>query len=420
MGDKSRWTLPDVVHPTTYRRFVVCVPNNRFYIAAFQGLLVELTYSKNWQRDSLHTAAQVSRVWQHALENVLCDDCGEIIRVEESDYQMSICEQLRFVDGKLQGLCCGEWVDIDGQESFPPGGGGQPGGGTSQPEPGGCETYHANMQASGKYYVPTIVSTGDTIEIQNDSGAGNDGIVGPWHCPDGSSFFAGACLGGTGGPYFADPLPATDHMQLIANIGGTFYEIYGSVFTVPGGHTNVAVYIQANDSDLTDNAGDYTFDIEVCNNAAALWVREIDFTLTPGGFTPRGTPTFNIPAGVWIPGSGWGTVDVNDGGEAYRRIDLNRVCVACNIETVEMELQFTAGVYNALTAYCQYAEGGINNDSGAVVNGSPVILNSSAGTTGTTLLQLIGISSADTAEAGLDGSCTIRRVKWTGHGTPPF
>jgi hypothetical protein len=59
--------------PMAIARFVICVPDERFYIAAFQGLLIELTYSKNWQRDNALTAAAVSRVWQDVLANATCE-----------------------------------------------------------------------------------------------------------------------------------------------------------------------------------------------------------------------------------------------------------------------------------------------------------------------------------------------------------
>lgn len=300
MGHKSRWVLPTIINPPTYRKFVVCVPNERFYVAAFQGLLIELTYSKNWQRDPTHKAALVSRVWQNALENVLCDDCGEIIKVLESEYEMAICEQLRYQDGKLQGYCCGEWVDIEGQTGNPPGGGTQPGGGTEQPPAGECLTYHASMTANNKWYLPTVVSAGDVITVSNLTGAGNDGTLSPWHCPDGDTFFAGACIGGTGGPSGGDPDGSANHMELVMNIGGTWYEPVAGAVTVPGGVSNAEVYFQVNDSVLSDNAGSYVFDVEVCNNQDTAWIHVWDFTLTNGGWTALAGGT-----GVWVPGAGW-------------------------------------------------------------------------------------------------------------------
>lgn len=316
MGQKSRWTLPDVVHPLTYRKFVICVPNERFYIAAFQGLLIELTYSKNWQRDLAHTAAAVSRVWQDALESVLCDDCGETILMEESDYEMSICEQLRFQNGKLQGFCCGEWVDIEGQSGNPPGGGDQPGDGTEQPPEGGCASYHAKMAASNQWYLPTVVSSGDTIEVTNPDGAGNDGTLSPWHCPSGDTFFAGACIGGTGGPSGGDPDSAANHMELVVNIDGTWYEPLAGIITVPGGVSNASVYFQVNDATIGDNAGSYTFDVEVCNNQPASWSHFLNFLTGAHGVSWNGATSF------WTPSVGLGATAIGPNIPLRWRIPL--------------------------------------------------------------------------------------------------
>jgi len=294
MGQKSRWVLPSIIHPARYRKFVICVPDERFYIAAFQGLLIELTYSKNWQRDPSHKAAVVSRVWQTALENVLCDDCGETVLLDELEYIMSVCEQLRFQNGKLQGFCCGQWVDIDGQTDLPPGGGDQPGSGTDQPGPGECSTYHGKMQANNKWYLPTVLSTGDTVSLTNVSGAGNDGTLSPWHCPNGNTFFAGACIGGTRGFDGSDPDSSGHHMEIVLNIGGTWYEPLDGIVTVPGGVVNAESFIQVNDSNISDNAGSYTFDVEVCNNQAATWSHTLDFELGLHGFTLR-------PDASWVP-----------------------------------------------------------------------------------------------------------------------
>lgn len=298
----SRWTLPTVLNPPTYRKFVICVPNERFYIAAFQGLLIELTYSKNWQRDPFNTAAAVSRIWQAALASVLCDDCGDTVLLEELEYQMSVCEQLRFFNGKLEGFCCGEWIEIAGQTGIPNGGGSQPGDGTEQPEAGECLSYHAQMPANNKWYLPTIVSTGDVITLSNVEGAGNDGTLAPWHCPNGDTFFAGACIGGTGGPAGGDPLGSANHMEIVMNVAGTWYRPLPGPFTVPGGVTNAQVYFQVNDSAVSDNAGSYTFDVEVCNNETPEFVHVFDFLLTNGGFVNGGAGT-----GVWVPGAGWKT-----------------------------------------------------------------------------------------------------------------
>lgn len=299
----SRWTLPRIVNPPRSRRYVICVPDEQFYRAAFEGLLIELTYSKNWQRDADHTAAIVSRVWEQALLNMSCEAVPPTPGIQESDYEMSICEQLRFQNGKLQGFCCGEWVDIDGQEGVPPGGGDQPGGGTEQPPSGGCATYKAKMAANNKWYLPTVVSAGDTIAVTSADGAGNDGTLSPWRCPTGDTFFAGGCIGGTAGPSGGDPASAADHMEIVANIGGTWYRPLGGMITVPGGVSSAEVFFQVNDSDITDNAGSYTFSVEVCNNQAVINSHTFNFALSDGGFTVEANG--GDPGGEYVIGVGW-------------------------------------------------------------------------------------------------------------------
>lgn len=328
MGQKSRWTLPRIVHPQKYRRFVICVPDEQFYIAAFQGLLIELTYSKNWQRDVDHTAAVVSRVWQHALEDVLCDTCGTPVLIDESDYEMSLCEQLRFntTTHKLQALCCGEWVNISGQGADVPGGGDQPGGGTEQPGVGGCQTYHGKLNANGQWYLPTVVSAGDTIQLDNVRGAGYDGTVSPWHCPNGDTFFGGACVGGTGGPAGGDPAAAANHMEIVLHVSGVWYRPLNGAITVPGGVSLADAYLQVNDSALSDNAGSYTFDVIVCNNQTPVWCHYFDFALDTYGFSVV-VPGSQVSgdSGHWVAGTGFVYGDsVQSGPFYFRRVVIQR------------------------------------------------------------------------------------------------
>lgn len=418
MGHKSRWTLPAVVHPETYRKFVICVPNERFYIAAFQGLLIELTYSKNWQRDTAHTAAIVSRVWQEALESVLCDDCGEIIVTPDMEYEMSICELLRFQNGKLQGFCCGEWVDITGQGTLPPNGGDQPGGGTEQPGPGECVTYHGKMNASNQWYLPTVLNDGDTVELTNAVGAGNDGTLSPWHCPDGSTFFAGACIGGTGGPSGGDPDSSADHMELIMNIDGTWYEPIDGVITVSGGVVNGSAYIQVNDSDITDNAGSYTFDVEVCNNAAVGWERVIDFALTNGLFVSSSFPGYT--GGVWVPGTGWQATDETDGVNWARHLNFGRNWgTPVTLTYIEFDYTVTRGPELAPLDDEMYTNSTLRdshgNSSGTFVldyTGSPLAAQ--------TRLDVSIYVSQQATMGALSGQVTATKVILRGTGTPPF
>lgn len=325
----AKWVLPDVVNPPDHICFTIKVPNNRAHIGAFYGAIFNLTSARFWQDDPDHKAVQVAKVWREIFDNLLAGPCDLTTPdiIEEMEYEMSICEQLRYnpVTHKFEGLCCGVWEPIPGQDGFQIGGPGQPGDGSPQPAPGGCITYHAQFSAKGEYLVPTVVSAGDTIQFTNAQGAGHDGTVSPWKCPNGKTFFAGACVG-VGGTSGGDPAPAIDHMALIASIGGTYYPAFSGSITVPGGVSNAQITIQANDSTLTDNSGSYSLDIEVCRAAAAAtWSSFLDFTTSPYDWVNAGANQ-----GVWVPGLGWQVECLQQsgvvaGGASYMLADVGTV-----------------------------------------------------------------------------------------------
>lgn len=310
MGQKSRYVLPEVVDPIERVCFQVMVPKDRQHVAAFLGAIYGLSKPYEWQNDGAHTAIAVGRVWRQIFNNLQSGDCSEnTIVIEELEYDMSVCEQIRFHNGKLQGLCCGEWTDIAGQGDSTIGGSGQPGDGAEQPAPGETACYSGRLLGTGKWYLPTNVSTGDTIEITDPSGSWHDGAFSVWRCPDGNVFFAGGCIASTatdGG----DPLPSQPHMSLIADIGGTFYPVLtGGIFTVPGGVSNSPVTLQANDGTLTDNAGEIAFKACVKNNQAGTFSHLFKFNVNPEGWA------IVPPAGTFIPGTGFQTV--NDGPDGF-------------------------------------------------------------------------------------------------------
>lgn len=297
----AKWVLPDVVNPPDRLCFMVPVPNDRKHIGAFFGALFNLTSARFWQDDPDHTALAVAQVWRDIFDELRQSDCNPVcpVPISEMEYEMSICEQLRFQDGKLQGLCCGEWVDIAGQGDIVIGGPGQQGGDQPQPVPGGCLTYHAQFSAKSQYNVPTAVSAGDTLTFSNPQGSGHDGTVSPWKCPNGQTFFAGQCIG-LGGTSGTDPAPAIDHMALIALIGGVYYPAFSGTITVPAGVVNAEIIIQTNDSNLDDNSGSYALDIEVCNNAVATSYSHLfNFVSGPNGWQVQGSNGAGWSAGAF-------------------------------------------------------------------------------------------------------------------------
>ncbi len=316
----AKWVLPSVVDPPKRRCYVIQVPDEIQHIGAFFGALYNLTSARFWQDDIAHTAKEVAAVWQDIYDEILRQDCNPVIcpvPIAESDYDMSICEQLRFHEGTLQALCCGVWTDISGQL---PGQGigspGQPGPGTGVPPAGGfCQIYHGLMGAKDQWLAPPVVNSGDTIQFSNIQGAWSDG-AGLWYCPAGGLFFAGACTIGTRDAL--DPIPTSDHMVLLAKIAGSYYDVSaGGLFTVPGGVTNALLIVQANDANLADNFGQISFDVQVCNNQTAGWSSFIDFSLVAyGGSQPGAGNPIN-----WLPGRGWNfPLPVDSGGMAWEQL----------------------------------------------------------------------------------------------------
>lgn len=312
--DIQGFNLPTVVAPKDTVCYKINVPNDPAHIQAFLGVLYDLTLWVSWQRDAAHTGVQAAQVWKKIWSDLVqSTDCDCPTPIAESEYEMSICEQLRFQNGVLQALCCGEWVTITGQPSQGIGGSGQPGDGSGSPAPGACQSYHAQMNGNEQWLCPAVVNAGDTVQVTNLTGAWNDGSVN-WYCPTGQQFFAGDCTTSTtlNG---ADPLPTQPHMTLLTKIAGVYHNIGDGVsFTVPGGVTNALLILQPNDASLGDNSGEITFNIQVCNNQAATWSHYVDFTTAPHA-SPAG------PYDFWNPGIGWQAL-VNGGGNYSPRVEM--------------------------------------------------------------------------------------------------
>lgn len=280
---------PIGVDPTEGPFFYVAI--NQAWMPAVIGCLFQLLLQTTWtvEDDEALNLAQLQAfnlIQQFQIATNQCPAGSYPIPIAESEYEMSLCEQLRFQNGKLQALCCGEWTDIAGQgANLAVGAPDQPGDGLPQPTPGGCQTYHGKMPANVAWNLPAGVSTGDIITVTNVEGATYDGGYSSWRCWEGDTFFLGACIPGTGGTRTTDPLPSVKHMRLLANINGVFYDATSPI-TVPSGVANAPVNFQVNDDVLSDNGGDLAFDVEVCNNqpVTAIFTHHFDFRVSTYGF----------------------------------------------------------------------------------------------------------------------------------------
>jgi hypothetical protein len=320
------WRLPDVVDPPDTKCFQLEVPNDTYHLAAFYGAIYLLTRWYAWERDEAHTARLVGQRWMRVFDKLIAGNCTVAPRQgtagAEGDDNLirqnpdNPCELQTSIDGV-------NWCTFADLSKCTPRS--QPGNGTPQPGAGGgCQTYHGTMGAAAPWYVPTVVNTGDTIEISGAGGAWNDGSEVAWRCPNGEGFFAGNCTGITALDSL-DPLPTEPHMALLAVINGVYYNVSSGVFTIPSGITNAQVLLQPNDSVLNDNAGTIEFNITVCNNQSNPINSTYTFDLNPSGWVPLDIPS-NLHNGVWVPGQGFGDTNEETSGYDYRaagaQIDL--------------------------------------------------------------------------------------------------
>jgi hypothetical protein len=331
--ERARYTLPDVVDPDKRRCITIEIPDNIYHYAAFYGQILALSRAYSWGNDAAHTALAVAAVWRRVLETLRdCDEPPTFGGVDEGNEQLirQNPDNPCLLETSINGT---DWcVFADLSKCVPPGT--QPGHGAPQPGPGGGQQcYHAQFNASNKWLLPTLVNAGDTLEITNATGAASDGTV-VWFCPNGAVFQLGACFG-SGSTSGGDPLPTAPHMTLVAQINGVYYNVYNTSLTVPGGVSAASVEFSVNDSSLSDNYGDLTFDVCVTNNQSATWTHTFDFTLSDGGFSILSVTTG--VAAAYTPGVGWVNSDFElPANNFYRGAYIYKTFASRTITSIKM------------------------------------------------------------------------------------
>lgn len=245
-----------------------------YIIGSLQQLLLQSTWDTR-DPDALNRAqGQAQLLVSMFIQGCPQDDLPVTFIGDEMEYQMAICEQLRWNNGVLQGLCCGEWTDIGGIGGSGGSGAGAIPGAVTQPPPSDaplvndCREFFVTLNARDKWLLPFPVSAGATIQILDAAGGWNDGTP-TWACPTGAVYGLGICgapLALTAG----DPIPTLPHMQIVGQYGTVdgWFDPMAFPFVIPSGVTDAQVTLQANDSVLTDNQGSVTFKVRVCNLVA--------------------------------------------------------------------------------------------------------------------------------------------------------
>lgn len=398
---RAKWTLPSVVDPPERLCLKIEVPNERYHIAAFRGALLILASALSWQDDPDHTAKEVAKVWDEIYQSVvLCepeqgktpefileDDMSDNIRVDPDNSCI------------IQIKCCGEWTTLIDISKCVPAGITQPTDGTPL-EPGGCRAWDVSLRGNDKWLLPLSVNTGDVIEITAATGAWSDGTP-QWNCIDGKIMILGGCT--TDDPAdMGDPLPSVNHMRLIMNVDGTWYDAYNRTLNVPTGVSDGVVYFQANDGSLSDNAGTTSFHIKVCNNSAPTWTQTFNFSGSTYGWDQL--------YGEYVPGTGFKSTVYHTSPDPHNSLVI--------------QIAFATRYVTSITMH--YITGAAASGGGRVIqyNGSENhALNTGAGTFDYSQSPNEDVSSIIidvSSNVNSSSQNTITQIVISGQGTNPF
>jgi len=416
------WDLPLVIDPPTIC-FQINVPNERFHLAAFYGAIYLLTRWYAWKADDAHTGRLVGKVWMRVFDNLIGGSCTVQPKIGSAgaDAEDNLIRQNPdnpcLLETSIDGVNWCAFADLSKCQPAPP----QPGGGSQQPQPGGgCVSYHGTMGAKEPWYIPTVVSDGDTVEITSAVGSWTGGDFSRWYCADGERFFAGKCIG-LQATDSGDPLPTAPHMSMILKVGSTYYDLSSGPVTISGGATNEQALIYPNDSDLTDNAGTITFDVKVCNNQAAAWTHVFEFATDPFGWAPYDTGGGNF-FGDWVPGSGFEDTDASNSGLNARGVAIARSFASRTLTGVVMEYDYTTGSVDSGAFVIQNVADAATNfiihHLADVVAGTDVIDPGVATSPAQTIIRLQYLT--DITAGARSGSCRLIRLTLTGLGSDPF
>lgn len=277
----AKWVLPTIIDPPRRRCFVIEVPDEIYHIAAFRGAILDLASAYKWSDDPSHLAREVALVWRAVYDQI--EECapppnngvggeGDDILIRQNP------ENPCLLESSIDGIhwCAFADISLCLQDN-------QPGAGAEQPRAGGGEScYTGKLFANSMWLLPTNVSTGDILSLQEATGAGQDGNVSPWKCPNGQSFVLGQCVG-IAGNSSGDPLNTVPHMRLLWKINNTYYDAMAGDLTVPAGFSGATVVLQVNDDPIADNVGSYTFKACVTNNQSVTPDISIIYQEWPGG-----------------------------------------------------------------------------------------------------------------------------------------
>lgn len=322
--------------PPSGQTVAVCLEIDSKWIPYLLGCISQLAIERTWESDQERATGEARNLLSLFAGAKACP-INVNFGVEMEDC-MGCC--IRWSDaGILQVLSCGEWVDVPGPGSQVSISGPSQGKNPNPPGPGQCQNFIGKVRFFGRWVLPSLVSSGDQITVNNADGITSDYVIDfpAYRCPDGTEFIISGCLNGSEVFNGSDPAPAFHHGNLIGTDGTNFYDFGQAAdampvtITIPAGITDQNFFLLINAPGPAGD-GEVSFDVQICKAQALPIGITYAFGTGPAGVSSGGIITvastnnagqqrfdFSLTACCKIEvlsSSGWSTVG-SSGSPAY-------------------------------------------------------------------------------------------------------
>lgn len=313
----ERFPLLTDTDPGTDRCINVWIPDSPEYLELFGTAMRWLMNGFKYERDLTHKGEAQARAFTRAYAAHLLSDCGGsgvsitfrqtncLLEYSTDDgatwqtaYVGADCLDWGISTGRILGGSAIDDAIASGKIS-----GGAQQGPTSAPTPGLCKDFYVTLSANQKWICPVPITGDFNIQVEQCKGGWTPDPTHYWYCPSGETYTLGGCAPGTGATDAGDPLNTVNHMRLVGNYGSTWFDAYNTTYVVPSSvGTQETLFLQANDSDISNNLGSITFHVSICNGQ---WVHYFDFRTGQHGFTGIDMPDGPGMGATYSPGVGF-------------------------------------------------------------------------------------------------------------------
>lgn len=263
--------LTPQTNPTDFVCRVLRIPNDPLFIANVTGALEELTFAYNWELFGALTPIEAKDAMLTMFNAYCFGDSGDCLSPPQFRQQDNCLLQISTDGGSSWDTVFDASTCVDTLVKSGRYGQFGPDAPNVRPLPTICDTRRITLYANTPYQSPFLLKTGDTVNITVIYGvwSGTLNAFADTHCADGGFLDSFAQCGGSADPgHLGDPLPSADHMRLVMEVGGVWYDAYNASFTVPAATVDATLTLQPNDDVLLDNTGYAILDIEVCTGGS--------------------------------------------------------------------------------------------------------------------------------------------------------